>query len=158
MKLPTILVINGLLQYQTLLPVPMPTPTSLLVNDLREMGFRVVVDTHLVWQHGDEEPVAVIGHSRGGGAALRYGQRMKELAKYQPLIVTFDAVPVMRCPTRCVNFQSVEYKLLKIPGAQNIDADLPFLPVASHSYMPLSPHVRARVRKLVAPLKGGLDE
>jgi pimeloyl-ACP methyl ester carboxylesterase len=158
MKLPTILIINGLLQYQTLLPVPMPTPTSLLANDLREMGFRIVIDTHFVFSASDEEPVAIIGHSRGGGAALRFGLRQKELTKYNPLIVTFDAVPVMRCPTRCVNFQSAEYRLLKIPGAQNIDADLPFLPVVSHSYMPLSPHVRARVRKLVAPLKGGLDE
>lgn len=157
MKLPTILIINGLLQYQTLLPVPMPTPTTLLANDLRELGFRVVVDTHLVWQHGDEEPVVVMGHSRGGGSALRFAERMKKEAKYQPLVITFDAVPTMRCPVaRCVNFQSKEYKLLSVPGAQNIDADLPFLPVASHSYMPLSPHVRARVRKLVEPLAKGM--
>jgi len=152
MKLPTILIINGLLQYQTLLPVPMPTPTTLLANDLREMGFRVVVDTHLVWSHGDEEPVVVMGHSRGGGSALRFAERMKREAKYNPLVITFDAVPIIRCPTRCVNFQSTEYRLLKVPGADNVSADLPFLPVASHSYMPLSPNVRARVRKLVAPL------
>lgn len=153
MKLPTILVLNGLLQYQTMLPVPMPTPTKPLINDLREMGFRVIEDTHLIWSHGDEEPVVVMGHSRGGGAALRFAERMKREAKFQPLVITFDAVPVMRCPVqRCINFQSTEYKLLKIPGADNIDANLPFLPLVSHSYMPLSPHVRARVKKIVAPL------
>jgi pimeloyl-ACP methyl ester carboxylesterase len=152
MKLTTILVLNGLLQYQTMLPVPMPTPTSLLVNDLREMGFRVIVDTHLVWSHSDEEPVIVMGHSRGGGAALRYAERMKKEAKFNPLVITFDAVPPYKCPvSRCINFQSKEYKLLPVPGAQNIDADLPFLPLVSHSYMPLSPHVRARVRKLAQP-------
>lgn len=152
MKLPTILVLNGLLQYQTMLPVPMPTPTKLLISDLREAGFRVVEDTHFVFSASDEEPVVVMGHSRGGGAALRFAERMKKEAKYQPLVITFDAVPIMKCPTRCINFQSTEYKLLKIPGADNIDANLPFLPLVSHSYMPLSPHVRARVRKIVAPL------
>jgi pimeloyl-ACP methyl ester carboxylesterase len=151
MKLTTILVLNGLLQYQTMLPVPMPTPTSMLVNDLRAAGFRVIEDTHLLWAHGDEEPVIVIGHSRGGGAALRFAERMKKETKYNPLVITFDAVPVMRCPTKCVNFQSKEYKLLPIPGAQNIDADLPFMPVVSHSIMPMSPHVRARVKKLTTP-------
>jgi pimeloyl-ACP methyl ester carboxylesterase len=158
MKLPTILVINGLLQYQTMLPVPMPTPTSLLVNDLRAQGFRVVEDTHLVWSHGDEEPVIVMGHSRGGGAALRFAERQKKAAKYEPMVITFDAVPVMKCPVaRCVNFQSKEYRLLSIPGAQNIDADLPFLPLVSHSYMPLSPHVRARVRKFAEPFAKGMQ-
>lgn len=150
MKLPTILIINGLLQYQT--AVGLPTPTTPLANDLRELGFRVVIDTHFVL-HGDEEPVAVIGHSRGGGAALRFAERMKREAKYNPLVITFDAVPVMRCPVaRCVNFQSKEYRLLAIPGAQNIDADLPFMPLVAHSYMPASPHVRGRVRTLVKPL------
>jgi pimeloyl-ACP methyl ester carboxylesterase len=149
---PTILVLNGLLQYQTMLGVPMVTPTSLLVNDLRELGFRVVEDTHLVWAHGDEEPVVVIGHSRGGGSALRFAARMKAEAKFQPLVITFDAVPTLKCPTRCINFQSKEYKLLAVPGAQNIDADLPFLPLAVHSYLPLSPHVRGRVRAIVKPL------
>jgi len=151
MKLPTILVLNGLLQYQTMLPVPLPTPTKLLINDLREIGFRVVEDTHFIFSASDEEPVVVIGHSRGGGAALRFAARMKQEVKYNPLVITFDAVPVMHCPTRCVNFQSKEYRLLPVPGAQNIDADLPFLPLVSHSYMPLSPHVRARVKKLVMP-------
>jgi pimeloyl-ACP methyl ester carboxylesterase len=151
MKLPTILILNGLLQYQTAIPLA-PTPTTLLVQDLKEMGFRVIADTHFVWAHGDEEPVVVMGHSRGGGAALRFAERQKAHAKYEPLVITFDAVPTMKCPTRCVNFQSTEYKLLKVPGADNIDANLPFLPLVSHSYMPLSPHVRARVRKLVAPL------
>lgn len=151
MKLPTILILNGLLQYQTAIPLA-PTPTTLLVQDLKEMGFRVITDTHFVWSHGDEEPVVVMGHSRGGGSALRFAERMKKEARYEPLVITFDAVPTMRCPTRCVNFQSTEYKLLKVPGADNVDANLPFLPLVSHSYMPLSPHVRARVRKLVAPL------
>ena len=151
MKLPTILILNGLLQYQTAIPLA-PTPTTLLVNDLREMGFRVVEDTHFVWSHGDEEPVVVMGHSRGGGSALRFAERMKKEAKYQPLVITFDAVPVMKCPTKCINFQSKEYKLLPIPGAQNIDADLPFMPLVAHSYMPLSPAVRGRVRAIVRPL------
>lgn len=154
MKLPTILVLNGLLQYQTMLPVPMPTPTMLLINDLRAAGFRVIEDTHLVWSHSDEEPVIIIGHSRGGGAALRYAERMKKEAKFNPLVITFDAVPPYKCPTKCVNFQSKEYKLLPVPGAQNIDADLPFLPLVSHSYLPLSPHVRARVINITKPYKG----
>jgi pimeloyl-ACP methyl ester carboxylesterase len=156
MKLPTILVLNGLLQYQTMLPVPMPTPTRMLINDLKEQGFRVIEDTHFVFSHSDEEPVIVMGHSRGGGAALRFAERMKAEAKYQPLVITFDAVPTYRCPTKCINFQSKEYKLLPVPGAQNIDADLPFLPLAAHSYLPLSPHVRARVKTIVAPYAKGM--
>lgn len=151
MKLPTILILNGLLQYQTAIPLA-PTPTTLLANDLRELGFRVVVDTHFVWSHGDEEPIVVMGHSRGGGAALRFAARMKAEAKFQPLVITFDAVPAYRCPTRCINFQSKEYRLLAVPGATNIDADMPFLPVVAHSYMPLSPAVRGRVRAIVRPL------
>jgi pimeloyl-ACP methyl ester carboxylesterase len=152
MKLPTILIINGLLQYQTMLPVPMPTPTSGIVSDLREIGFRVIEDTHLLWAHNDEEPVVVIGHSRGGATALRFAEKQKREVKYNPMVITFDAAPPMRCPVaRCINFQSKEYRLLPVPGAQNIDADMPFMPVVSHSLMPLSPHVRARVKRLVMP-------
>jgi pimeloyl-ACP methyl ester carboxylesterase len=151
---PTILILNGLLQYQT--AVGLPSPTTLLVQDLQALGFRVVTDTHLVWAHGDEDPVVVMGHSRGGGAALRFAARMKAEAKFQPLVITFDAVPAYRCPTRCINFQSAEYRLLKVPGAQNLDADLPFLPVVAHSYMPSSPAVRGRVRSIVRSLAGGM--
>lgn len=149
MMFPTILVINGLLQYQTLISAP--TPTSLVVSDLREIGFRVVEDTHFLSLHNDEEPVVVIGHSQGGGTALRFALRMKKEAKYNPLVITFDAVPVMRCPTKCINFQSNDYKALPIPGAQNLDAGLINFPLVSHTYMPLSPEVRARVRQLVMP-------
>ena len=151
MKLPTILVLNGLFQYQTMLPVPMPTPTKLLVMDLREQGFRVIEDTHFALAITDEEPVVIIGHSRGGGAALQFAMRMKREVKFNPLVITFDAVPPYKCPTKCINFQSKEYKLLPVPGAQNIDANLPFLPLVSHSYLPSSAHVRARVKAFVAP-------
>jgi pimeloyl-ACP methyl ester carboxylesterase len=148
MTLPTVLVLNGIL----MMPAVMPTPLSVLVNELRADGFRVIEDSHFVWMHGDEEPVIVIGHSQGGGTALRYAARMKREAKYNPLVITFDAVPTYRCPTRCINFQTKGYRLLPVPGAQNIDVDLPTVPVATHTYLPLSPDVRAQVRKLAAPL------
>jgi pimeloyl-ACP methyl ester carboxylesterase len=144
MIFPTILIINGLLQYQTT-----PTPTTMLANDLREMGFRVVEDTHFLARHADEEPVIVIGHSQGGGTALQFAWRMRREAKYNPLVITFDAAPVMRCPTRCINFQSRDYKAMPVPGAQNIDADMLNVPLVSHTLMPMTPSVRERVRGLV---------
>jgi pimeloyl-ACP methyl ester carboxylesterase len=148
MTLPTILVLNGIL----MMPALMPTPLSLLVNELRADGFRVIEDSHFVWAHADEEPVIIIGHSQGGGTALRYAARLKREAKYQPLVITFDAVPTYRCPTRCINFQTSGYKAMPVPGAQNIDVDLPSVPLATHTAAPLSPEFRARVRKLAAPL------
>jgi pimeloyl-ACP methyl ester carboxylesterase len=107
---PTILVLNGLLQYQ---------------------------------------PAIVVGHSQGGGAALRYAERMKREAKFNPLVITFDAAPNYRCPTRCINFMSRQYP--PVPGASNINIDLPMIPLVTHTYMPSDASVRSQVRKLAAP-------
>ena len=118
---PTILVLNGLLQYQPAISPLLPTPLTLLIHDLREDGFRVVEDTHFVTLHSNEEPVIVVGHSQGGGAALRYAERMKREAKFNPLVITFDAAPNYRCPTRCINFMSRQYP--PVPGASNINSN-----------------------------------
>jgi pimeloyl-ACP methyl ester carboxylesterase len=145
--LPTILVLNGIL----MMPMLLPTPLRLLISDLRDMGFRVVEDTHFMMSYTDEEPVVIIGHSRGGGTALQYAAKLKREAKFQPLVITFDAVPPYRCPTHCINFQTREYKSIPVPGAQNILVDLPSIPIATHTAMPLSPDVRAQIKRMVAP-------
>lgn len=112
------------------------------------MGFRVVVDNHLQTWHSDEEPVAVVGQSRGGFQALRFQKQQHERAKYVPLVITLDAAPPIRCPVpgKCVNIQSFNYALLKVPGAENICC------YTEHIVLPFTPDVRAIVRAKLTPL------
>lgn len=146
MKLPTVLLLNGLFQYQPALLTPLGNTFGLRPM-LEQMGFRVVTDNHFQTWHSDEEPVAVLGHSRGGGAALEFAKQQVLTAKYHPLVITFDAVPPYPCPVRtCYNFKSESY--FPVPGATNIPVPHPL----SHTYMVLIPSVKDRVRTILTPL------
>lgn len=151
MKLPTILLLNGLLQYQPAILTPLGMGMFGLRPMLEEMGFRVITDTHLALRSTEEEPVAVIGHSAGGGAALKFAEGQVRNARFHPIVITFDAVPPYKCPTRCFNFKSAAY--WPVPGATNILVDLPF----SHTYMVLAPSVKMKVKSLVVPLTGRMQ-
>lgn len=106
------------------------------------MGFRVVVDNHLQTWHSDEEPIAVIGQSRGGRQALIFQKRQHEAARYVPFVITLDAAPPMRCPVppKCANIQSIGYRHLKVPGGENIETP------TEHITMPFNAQVRALIR------------
>ncbi len=87
---PTALLFNGLAQYQP----GILTPLAPLASDLREQGWRVIIDSHLGLFSRSEEPVLIIGHSAGGARAYMFGKRMVDEAKFHPMIITLDAATV----------------------------------------------------------------
>ena len=106
---PTAVLLNGLAMYQ---PNSM-TPLAPLADDLREQGWRVIMDTHFMMRADDEEPVVIIGHSMGGGKALEFAARQKERALFEPTVITLDAAPAWRCPVKtCINLKTPLYPLL----------------------------------------------
>jgi len=116
MKIPTILLINGLFMYQP----GAVTPLAPLADELREAGFRVVIDNHLQTWHADEDPVAVVGHSRGGYSAFMFQKRQHAKGREVPYVITLDAAPAGPCPFpgKCLNIHTDYYR--RVPGAENI--------------------------------------
>lgn len=140
----TVLFFNGLGIYG---PGP-TTPLGLaLATDVSALGARVVIDNHL--STPNEEPIAILGHSAGGCAALRMGKRARDLVLYEPIIITYDAVPrwsdcEWRCPVKvCINFHTPFYP--RMPGAQNIPVQL------EHVTMVFSPSLQSRTLDILRP-------
>lgn len=109
---PTALLFNGLAQYQP----GILTPLAALASDLRQQGWRVVIDNHLGIFSRNEEPVLIVGHSAGGARAYMFGKKMVEEAKFHPLIITLDAATVWgdvyRCPVEnCINIHTLPVSL-----------------------------------------------
>lgn len=150
-KRPTVVMYDGALQYQP--AILRPLSLSGLAAKLERQGFRVVPDTHLALETDDEEPVAYIGHSAGGAAALKAAKRQAEQAKYKPLVITFDAAPhwagVWHCAVDvCLNFKTLGYPDIK--GAKNIPV------VATHALLPFDDNVQSIVLKYTAPLASAM--
>lgn len=115
---PTVLLLDGLFIYvhQTYVGV------SALAPRLEEMGYRAVVDTHLMARTSTEEPALIIGHSMGGTSALKHAAQMVAAGKPAPVILTIDAAfGSPPCPVaRCTNYFSPGFP--KLEGAENVDA------------------------------------
>jgi hypothetical protein len=154
---PTALLFNGLAQYQP----GFLTPLAILARDLREQGWRVVIDTHLGLRSGDEEPVLIVGHSAGGARAYMFGKRMVKEAKFHPTIITLDAATiwgdVYTCPVEsCINIHSATYP--RIPGGYNLAASKVTDSVVTHVTIPLNGDIRKAILRQTADLlNGGSD-
>jgi len=115
---PTVLLLDGLFIYvhQNYIGV------SALAGALERMGYRAVVDTHLMSRTAREEPAMIIGHSMGGASALNHARGMVAAGKPAPLVVTIDAAfgsPPCAVP-RCINYFSPGFP--SVEGAENVDA------------------------------------
>jgi len=154
---PTALLFNGLAQYQ---PGAL-TPLAPLANDLRQQGWRVLIDTHLGLSTRDEEPVLIIGHSAGGARAYMFGKRMVTEAKFHPTIITLDAATVWgdvyRCPVeQCINIHSPTYP--KIPGSYNLASSKVTSSIVTHVSIPFNSDIRKAILAQSADiLRGGSD-
>ena len=146
---PTAVLLNGLAMYQ---PNSM-TPLAPLADDLREQGWRVIMDTHFMMRADDEEPVVIIGHSMGGGKALEFAARQKERALFEPTVITLDAAPAWRCPVKtCINLKTPLYP--PVAGARNIDAGRLTNPLLPHVTVALSEAARRIILRETARLIG----
>jgi hypothetical protein len=152
---PTALLFNGLAQYQP----GILTPLAALANDLRQQGWRVVIDTHLGLYTKSEEPVLIVGHSAGGARAYMFGKKMVDEAKFHPAIITLDAATVWgdvyRCPVEsCINIHTLTYP--KIPGSYNLSAGKVTNSIVTHVTIPLNGDIRKAILQQAADLiRGG---
>ena len=154
---PTALLFNGLAQYQ---PGAL-TPLAPLANDLRQQGWRVLIDTHLGLSTRDEEPVLIIGHSAGGARAYMFGKRMVDAVKFHPTIITLDAATVWgdvyRCPVEsCINIHSATYP--KIPGSYNLASRKVTNSIVTHVSIPFNSDIRKAILQQSAELLKGASE
>lgn len=154
---PTALLFNGLAQYQP----GFLTPLAPIARDLREQGWRVVIDSHLGLQTRDEEPVLIIGHSAGGARAYMFGKRMVEEAKFHPTIITLDAATiwgnVYTCPVEnCINIHTATYP--RLPGSYNLAASKVTDSIVTHVTIPFNSDIRKAILQQTADLlHGGSD-
>jgi hypothetical protein len=115
---PTALLLDGLFIYvqQNYIGV------SVLAANVERLGYRAVVDNHLMSRTAGVEPDVIIGHSMGGATALRYAREQIAAGKPAPLVITIDAAfGSPSCPaTRCINIHSPGFP--QVVGAENIDA------------------------------------
>lgn len=151
---PTALLFNGLAQYQP----GILTPLAALANDLRQQGWRVVIDSHLGLFTKSEEPVLIVGHSAGGARAYMFGKKMVEEAKFHPAIITLDAATVWgdvyRCPVEsCINIHTLTYP--KIPGSYNLSAGKVTNSIVTHVTIPLNGDIRKAILQQAADLMRG---
>jgi hypothetical protein len=151
---PTALLFNGLAQYQP----GILTPLAALANDLRQQGWRVVIDTHLGLFTKSEEPVLIVGHSAGGARAYMFGKKMVEEAKFHPAIITLDAATVWgdvyRCPVEsCINIHTLTYP--KIPGSYNLSAGKVTNSIVTHVTIPMNGDIRKAILQQAADLMRG---
>jgi hypothetical protein len=151
---PTALLFNGLAQYQP----GILTPLAALANDLRQQGWRVVIDSHLGLFTKSEEPVLIVGHSAGGARAYMFGKKMVEEAKFHPAIITLDAATVWgdvyRCPVEsCINIHTLTYP--KIPGSYNLSAGKVTNSIVTHVTIPMNGDIRKAILQQAADLMRG---
>lgn len=151
---PTALLFNGLAQYQP----GILTPLAPLASDLREQGWRVVIDSHLGLFSRSEEPVLIVGHSAGGARAYMFGRRMVEEAKFHPMIITLDAATVWgnvyRCPVEsCINIHTFTYP--RIPGSYNLRAGNVTNSIVTHVSIPFNSDIRRAILQQTADLMRG---
>ncbi|HWV53177.1 hypothetical protein [Pseudorhodoplanes sp.] len=151
---PTALLFNGLAQYQP----GILTPLAPLASDLRQQGWRVVIDNHLGIFSRSEEPVLIIGHSAGGARAYMFGKKMVEEAKFHPTIITLDAATiwgdVYRCPVEnCINIHTLTYP--RIPGSYNLSAGKITDSIVTHVSIPLNGDIRKAILQQAADLLRG---
>ncbi len=154
---PTALLFNGLAQYQP----GILTPLAPLAADLRQQGWRVLIDTHLGLYTRNEEPVLIIGHSAGGARAYMFAKRMVQEAKFHPAVITLDAATVWgdvyTCPVEsCINIHTATYP--KIPGSYNLRTSKLTDAIVTHVSVPFNTDIRrAIVAQASELLKGSTD-
>lgn len=138
---PTALLLDGLFIYvqQNYIGV------SALAANVERLGYRVLVDNHLMTHTAGVEPDVIIGHSMGGSTALRYAREQIAAGKPAPVVITIDAAfGSGSCPeTRCINIYSPGFP--KVVGAENIDAWQAGAFMVPHAMLATNPAVQQMV-------------
>jgi len=138
---PSVLLLDGLFIYvhQSYVGV------SALAGELERMGYRAVVDTHLMTRTAREEPAVIVGHSMGGSTALNRAREMVEAGKPPPVVITIDAAfGSPPCPVpRCINYFSPGFP--KVEGAENIDAWQAGAFMVNHAMLATNATIQRRV-------------
>lgn len=138
---PTALLLDGLFVYvqQNYIGV------SSLAAHVERLGYRVLVDNHLMSRTAGVEPDVIIGHSLGGSMALRHARDLIAAGKPAPLVITIDAAfGSGSCPqTRCINIYSPGFP--KVVGAENIDAWQAGAFMVNHAMLATNPVVQQLV-------------
>lgn len=118
---------------------------SALAGLLDRLGYRAVVDNHLMTRTAGVEPHVIIGHSMGGSTALRYAREQIAAGKPAPVVITIDAAfGSGSCPeTRCINIYSPGFP--KVVGAENIDAWQAGAFMVPHAMLATNPAVQQMV-------------
>lgn len=145
---PTALLLDGLFIYvqQSYIGV------SVLAANVERMGYRVLVDNHLMSRTAGAEPDVIIGHSMGGSTALRYAREQIAAGKPAPLVITIDAAfGSGSCPaTRCINIHSPGFP--KVEGAENVDAWQAGAFMVNHAMLATNQAVQRMVLEKLAEL------
>jgi thioesterase domain-containing protein len=138
---PSVLLLDGLFIYvhQNYVGV------SALAGELERMGYRAVVDTHLMTRTSREEPAVIVGHSMGGSTALNRAREMVEAGRPAPVVITIDAAfGSPPCPVpRCINYFSPGFP--KVEGAENIDAWQAGAFLVNHALLATNAAIQRRV-------------
>jgi hypothetical protein len=115
---PSVLLLDGLFIYVHQQYVGV----SALAGMLDRLGYRTLVDTHLMTRTANAAPDVIIGHSMGGSSALKYAGEMVAAGKPAPVIITIDAAfGSPACPVpRCINIRTPGFP--DVAGAENIEA------------------------------------
>lgn len=145
---PTALLLDGLFIYvqQNYIGV------SVLAAGVERMGYRTLVDNHLMSRTGGVEPDVIVGHSMGGSTALRYAAERIAAGKPAPVVITIDAAfGSPPCPaTRCINIHSPGFP--RVEGAENIDAWQSGAFMVNHAMLATNEAVQRMVLERLAEL------
>ncbi|QCK86749.1 hypothetical protein E8L99_13780 [Phreatobacter aquaticus] len=138
---PTVLLLDGLFIYVHQQYVGV----SALAGMLDRLGYRTLVDTHLMTRTANAAPDVIIGHSMGGSSALKYAGEMVAAGKPAPVIITIDAAfGSPACPVpRCTNIRTPGFP--DIVGAENIDAWKAGAFMVNHAMLATNPAVQQMV-------------
>lgn len=138
---PSVLLLDGLFIYvhQSYVGV------SALAPELERMGYRAVVDTHLMTRTAREEPDVIVGHSMGGSTALKRARELVEAGKPAPVVITIDAAfGSPPCPVpRCINYFSPGFP--RVEGAENVDAWQAGAFMVNHAMLATNATIQRRV-------------
>lgn len=138
---PTVLLLDGLFIYVHQQYVGV----SALAGMLDRLGYRTLVDTHLMTRTANAAPDVIIGHSMGGSAALKYAREMIAAGKPAPVIITIDAAfGSPACPVpRCTNIRTPGFP--DIVGAENIEAWKAGAFMVNHAMLATNPVIQQMV-------------
>jgi hypothetical protein len=138
---PTVLLLDGLFIYVHQQYVGV----SALAGMLDRLGYRTIVDTHLMTRTATSAPDVIIGHSMGGSSALKHAREMIAAGKPAPVIITIDAAfGSPPCPVpRCINIRSPGFPAIE--GAENIDAWQSGAFMVNHAMLATNPAVQQMV-------------